>query len=383
MTHLFFLQLDSLETAQDVAAMQMEDEQILLLLIITGGLLVVSLILLLIILIRNGRKRKRLAAAQKAAEAALLAAQETQEKWAPKPEQKKTEPVAEKKTEPAPVIEKKSEIPPVPVPEKKIEPAPQEKTEIPPVETKTEPVPVIKTEEKIVEQVPVAQKEISVPPLKKEKTEAEMRKEFDDALKQTRSREENLRLLRERLNEINKGKEGEKPVEERFAQKTESETPPPAEEGLNTPEETHEISAEKTTVEIVEVPVIIPSETEPPVEIAEPEPLREETPQVIAPMDSIHSDKQAALENAQTEETEPPVIVAEQEQEPVYDEAPQVTAPMDSIHSDKQAALENAQLEEEEEKTTEETADTEKNLPKLDGAKTFTDWLAEINRKKK
>jgi len=206
-------------------------ENLLMLIMITGGLLFICILLLLVVVLRAKARRKK---------ASMPDQPKVVKEPKPKKEKKVKEVVAAKKPDPIPpivkevVIEKKSEPIPVikeekkevieivikkeepkpivekvPVAETKI---PEPKKEEPKVEIKTPLIETKKLDEviiKIEEKKPettILQETKKTEILPTNTSIEQKKKEFNKALEETHSKEDNLKILQERLAELSKDK---------------------------------------------------------------------------------------------------------------------------------------------------------------------------------
>ena|SRR5688572_7098861 len=193
-------------------------ENLMMLIIITGGLLFICILLLIIVMLRTKAKRKKLAKTlNPLVQESETPKEESKTEVAPKIEklpETKPEPVkkvveVEVKKPVAPVVEtkkiveEKKIVPPPPV-VTTIKEEPKEEKKVPEikplVETKKPDVVIIKTE-------PVDKTPDKKPEVKIANTSIEQKKEeFRKALAETHSKEDNLKVLQERLAELSKEK---------------------------------------------------------------------------------------------------------------------------------------------------------------------------------
>jgi hypothetical protein len=195
-----------LDSATSSSLTHPSSENLLMLIVITGGLLFICLVLLVIVVLRSKARKKKAALA-----APVVVKEEVPQKSTPaevKPVISVTKP--EPKKEVVEVVIKKEEIKPV----AEVKPVIENKTP-PPVQE----IPVKKTEETLTPADHIAPTEIKKPDeviirMEENKPEVkplattveEKKKEFNKALEETHSKEDNLRILQERLAELSKEK---------------------------------------------------------------------------------------------------------------------------------------------------------------------------------
>lgn len=192
------------------------EEQILMLIFITGGLFLLCVVLLIIVLMRNKKKRIKRSQMLKISEQEIQL-NKTEEILAKKPETQEI--LTPKVEESKPIQEKSSEevILKDPI---KIEPEPQ----IP-----QPPVNELKENEQIIVEVKPDAKIHPVQKLEIVRTEEELKNEVRKAISETSSRDENLKIIQERLKEILGNKEPANVIENEkeeiiISEKTSSET---------------------------------------------------------------------------------------------------------------------------------------------------------------
>jgi len=398
-------------------------DNLIMLIIITGGLLFICLILLIIVMLRSkARKRKALVTVQN-----IPVKEESKKQPEKQTEVKKQEPVKQpepakkvvevtvKKQDPKPVVEPKKEIQTPVVETKKSEPVKEApsvkindtKKETPvtkPVEAKTDVKKpdevIIKTEEKKPEQeVKKEEKPIITTSIEQKK------KEFHKALEETHSKEDNLKILQERLAELGKEKKTTVTFEDSSNNTRDplkdSSTKDPVTNSQDLPEKEEAKVEQKENEKLVDLTALINEKLKAPVKNEEPvtndsstnaqnEKVRERVVNITT--ESANTEEPAVNTKntkAETEENmEPPPIKSVQESEkiltPFFEKIKENEEPeqvINTIEAELKAAIDEQKTEVKEEPPVIEQKDLTNNQNVKDpNPKTFTEWLNTLKK---